>query len=244
MKKHFLTLLLLSLFAFSGQSQIWKDLKKKAEDTVQPNSSNANKLSSDEVVNGLKEALTVGAEKATASASQSGGFNQNELIRIPFPEEALEVKELAIKVGMKNQVEEFEDTMNKAAEKASADAVQILVGAVSSMSVRNGYDILNGTDTAAAHYLRETTTDQLIEKFKPIVESAINEVDLTSYWQPLASTYNKNPFKKKEINPDLTSYVTGKALDGLFTLIKEEEKSIRENPEARVTDLLKKVFGN
>jgi len=244
MKKSFLTLLLFSLFAYPAWSQIWKDLKKKAEDTVQSKSADSGDLSRDEVVNGLKEALTIGAEKATASASKSGGFNQNELIRIPFPEEALEVKELAVKVGMKSQVKEFEDTMNKAAEKASADAVQVLVGAVSSMTVRDGYEILNGADTAATHYLRKTTTAELTEKFTPIVENAINEVDLTRYWQPLASTYNKNPFKKEEINPDLTSYVTSKALDGLFTLIKEEEKSIRENPEARVTDLLKKVFGN
>jgi len=244
MKKAVLAIILVSLLAIPGKSQIWKDLKDKAEQTVQGTSGNTKGLSGEEVVSGLKEALTIGAEKATESASELGGFNRNELIRIPFPEEARDVKALALKVGMSKQVEEFEETMNRAAEKASAEAVDVLVNAVSSMTIKDGFEILNGTDTAATHYLRESTTAELTKKFTPIVDKAIDEVDLTRYWQPLASTYNKNPFKKEEINPDLTSYVTAKALDGLFTLIKQEEKSIRENPEARVTELLKKVFGN
>jgi hypothetical protein len=244
MKKSLLLITLVAFLTTTGKSQIWKDLKDKAEETVQGTSDNTKGLSSEDVVSGLKEALTIGAEKATKSASKSGGFNRNELIRIPFPEEARDVKELALKVGMSKQVEEFEATMNRAAEKAAAEAVDVLVNAVSSMTVKDGFEILNGNDTAATHYLRESTTAELTQKFTPIVDKAIQEVELTRYWQPLASTYNKNPFKKEEINPDLTAYVTGKALNGLFTLIKQEEKSIRENPEARVTDLLKKVFGN
>jgi len=244
MKKFVLLIVAIPLLVMPGKSQVWKDLKKKAEETVQNTSGNTKGLSNDQVVSGLKEALDIGAKKATESASKVGGFNKNALIRIPFPGEAREVREMALKVGMSKQVEEFEETMNRAAEKASAEAVDVLMNAVSSMTVKDGFEILNGTDTAATHYLRESTTAELTQKFTPIVDKAIDEVELTRYWQPLASTYNKNPFKKEGINPDLTAYVTGKALDGLFTLIKQEEKSIRENPEARVTDLLKKVFGN
>lgn len=243
MNKIALLILIAVSFSLPGKSQIWKDIKKKAEETVQAGSDNTKGLSNGEVVSGLKEALDIGARKASESASKVGGFNQNDLIRIPFPEEARDVKEFALKVGMSKQVQDFEETMNRAAEKASAEATTVLVNAVSSMSVKDGFEILNGTDTAATHYLRENTSAELAEKFTPIVERAMDEVDLTRHWEPLASTYNKNPFKKEEINPDLTAYVTGKALDGLFVLIKLEEKSIRDNPEARVTDLLKKVFG-
>ena len=240
MKKSIIILAFSSLISFNIHGQIWKDLKQKAEKTVNGGS----ELSSNEVVNGLKEALSIGSEKAVESASETGGFNDNLLIKIPFPEEALEVKEMALKLGMKNQVEKFELTLNKAAEKASAEAGEILLKAISGMSIQDGFEILNGADTAATHYLRKSTSSQLTDRFKPIVKGAIDEVELTKYWTPLASTYNKNPFKKNEINPDLNTYVTQKALDGLFTLIKQEEASIRENPEARVTELLKKVFGS
>lgn len=230
----------------SCTAQSWKKLQEKAKETVNDqlgSGEGASKLSNDEVVRGLKEALKIGSEKAVASASKVGGFNQSSLIRIPFPKEAEEVKDFALKVGMDSQVEEFETTMNKAAEKASDEAQEILVGAITGMSVQDGFKILNGGDTAATHYLRTSTSNELRTRFKPIVEKAINEVELTKYWNPMASAYNKNPFKKREIDPDLVGYVTDKALDGLFVLVKQEEQSIRENPQARVTDLLKKVFG-
>ncbi len=247
MKKNWILLtLLVSLVTISCSAQSWKELQEAAKKVLpeEGKSNGATGLSNGEVVNGLKEALKIGAEKAVSSAAKTNGFNGNSLIRIPFPEEAKEVKDFALKIGMESQVNQFETTLNQAAEKASAEATQVLVNAIVNMSVQDGFAILNGGDTAATHYLRKSTTAELTQKFTPIVERAINEVNLTKYWTPLTSAYNKNPFKPKEINTDLTSYVTKKALDGLFLLISQEEKSIRENPQARVTDLLKKVFGS
>ncbi|MAX80982.1 MAG: hypothetical protein CL843_12520 [Crocinitomicaceae bacterium] len=240
--KFLLSLSLVLFVSFSSFSQNLNSLKKALNEKI--SSGSTGDLTNNEVVSGLKEALEVGAEKAVSLASKEGGFSANELIRIPFPEEAESAKELALKVGMDAQVEQFEATMNEAAEKASAEAVEILKNAILGMSVQDGFDILNGGDTAATHFLRKSTYNQLFEKFSPIVESSLSAVDVTKYWNPIINTYNKNPFKKEAIDPDLQSYVTNKALDGLFTLIKEEEKEIRENPQARVTDLLKKVFGN
>ena len=248
MKKSTFLLMFTLVIAVSSScsAQSWKQLKEKAQETVkdQMGGEGTTGLSNDEVVQGLKEALRIGSEKAVSSASKVGGFSNNNLIRIPFPEEAEEVKSFALKMGMKSQVEEFEKTMNEAAEKASEEATQILVNAITGMSVQDGFEILNGGDTAATHFLRTTTSQELTNKFRPIVEKAIQQVELTKYWNPMASAYNKNPFKKEEIDPDLVGYVTNKALDGLFVLVKKEEKSIRENPQARVTDILKKVFGS
>jgi hypothetical protein len=244
MKKLLFVLLCLG-FSTVTSAQFLDNLKKSAKQAVggerKVSSSN---LTKDEVVKGLKEALSKGAEFAVNNASQLGGFNNNKLIRIPFPEEAQAAKNLALKAGLTNQVEKFETTMNRAAEKASAEAIDILKGAVVNMTVEDAFAILNGTDTAATHYLRTQTMSQLTERFKPIVSKSIDEVNLTKYWEPIISTYNKNPFKKEKVNPDLDAYVTQKALDGLFTMIKKEEKNIRINPKARATEILQKVFGS
>ncbi|WP_170265119.1 DUF4197 domain-containing protein [Salibacter halophilus] len=226
-------------------AQILNDLKKSAEKAVNGDEQvTKSDLTKEEVTKGLKEALGKGAEFAVRSASRKGGFNQNPLIRIPFPEEAKAAKDVALKAGLDDQVEKFETTMNRAAEKASAEAVDILKEAVVNMTVEDAFAILNGTDTAATHYLRTQTMSQLTERFKPIVSKSIDEVNLTKYWEPIISTYNKNPFKKEKVNPDLDAYVTQKALDGLFTMIKKEEKNIRINPKARATEILQKVFGS
>ena len=204
-------------------------------------------LTNDEVISGLKEALTVGAENSVSLTSKVDGFYKNPLITIPFPDEAIKVRNTAMDVGLESQVEKFEMTLNRAAEQATKEAVPIFINAITSMSIEDGFNILKGGKGAATDHLKRSTRAQLVQKFSPIVSSAIQTVELTKYWEPLITKYNSlnslNPFGNSEkIDPDLEAYVTGRAIDGLFTMVEKEEDKIRENPAARVSDLLKKVF--
>jgi hypothetical protein len=196
----------------------------------------------DEIISGLKEALSTGASKASGLASQVDGFNKNPRLFIPFPPEAQKMKQKLIDLGMQNKVTEFETSLNRAAEEAAKDATPIFVNAIKSMTVTDAMGVLKGGDTAATHYLREKTYASLVETFKPTVKNAIAKVEVTKYWTPLVTTYNKIPFVEKQ-NPDLDSYVTQLAAKGMFTLVKDEEAKIRKDPMQRATDILKKVFG-
>ncbi|MBK6541363.1 MAG: DUF4197 domain-containing protein [Flavobacteriales bacterium] len=202
-------------------------------------------LSNDEVISGLKQALEVGAQKSVDFAGKDGGFWNDARIKIPFPPEAEKVKTTLTGIGMTKQVEDFERTMNKAAETAVKEAVPVFVDAIKGMSVQDGFAILKGEENAATTFLRQRTGDVLSGKFRPIVEKATDQVALTSYWTPLANGYNSAAMFTggKAVDPDLNAYVTAKAIDGLFTLIAEQEMKIRKDPLARTTDLLKRVFG-
>ncbi len=200
------------------------------------------KLSNEDVVNGLKEALNVGTNKSTTAASQTDGFYKNAKIKIPFPAEALEVKNTIDKLGMSSETEKFVETMNRSAEDASKSAAPIFIDAIKNMSLQDGFAILNGGDSAATTYLRVKTTEQLTQALKPIIKAAIEKNEVAKYWSPVVNKYNKIPFTKK-YNPDLEAYITQKTLDGLFVLIAEQEGFIRKNPSAQVSDILKRVFG-
>jgi hypothetical protein len=213
----------------------------KIKNTVS-GSNSGNNLSNDEVIKGLREALTVGTNNATSLVSKTDGFYKNPSIKIPFPQDAIRVKEVCESIGMKPQVDKFVLTLNRAAEEASKEAAPIFINAIKSMSVSDGFSILKGADNAATKYLQDKTYSELKQKFKPIVKNALTKVEITKYWSPLITTYNKTPGVQK-MNPDLEEYVTIKALDGLFKMIAQEELKIRKDPAARITDLLKKVFG-
>lgn len=233
----------LILFGTSCSAQFPKSLKDAADKVAGTGSTTG--LSNADVVAGLKEALDKGANKAVGLASVTDGFWKNDRLRIPFPPEAEKMKTTLKSLGMSSQVEEFELTMNRAAEAAAKEAAPIFINAIKSMSVADGFAILKGSDYAATAYLKDKTTAELIEKFRPIVEKATQQVALTSYWTPLASAYNKaSTFTGGQaVNPDLDAYVTQKAIDGLFVLVADEEQQIRKDPLARTTDLLKRVFG-
>lgn len=207
-------------------------------------STTSSALTNEEVIAGLKQALEVGTNSAVSFTSKMDGFNKNNLIRIPFPEEAQKVKDWAISNGLKSQVDAFEENLNRAAEKAAAEAAPIFISAISSMSIQDGFNILKGDSTAATVFLRNATQAQLYEKFAPIIQNKIDEVKLTSYWEPITKAYNTASIftGNAQVNTDLKDYATKKALDGLFYYVAKEEKNIRQNPAARVTDLLKKVF--
>lgn len=243
MKQFSLIIILIAIFSFHSEVYAQKDLfskaKKAASDLKISNSSN---LTNDEVVSALKEALTIGAGNAVELSSKVDGFYKNPTTFIPWPEEARTMKDRLIAIGMKKQVDEFEMSLNRAAEEAAKSATPIFVDAVKNMSIQDGFNILKGADTAATHYLRANTSTALQKSFSPIVREAIEKVKVTAYWTPLVNAYNNLPLVKKQ-NPDLESYITQKAIDGLMKMIANEEIKIRTQASAQVTDLLKKVFG-
>jgi hypothetical protein len=206
-------------------------------------SSGPSPLTNSEVISGLKEALTVGTNNSTSLTSKLDGFYKNPELFIPFPPSAIKVKEKVESLGLKPQTDKFILTLNRAAEVASKEAAPIFMNAIMGMSISDGFSILRGGDNAATAYLKEKTSGQLKIKFNPIVKNAITQVEVTKYWNPLINTYNKLPFIEKQ-NPDLADYVTRKAMDGLFLMIEKEEKKIRKDPLARVTDILKRVFNS
>jgi uncharacterized protein DUF4197 len=235
-----IAIIILSVCVSATQAQSLKDKLKAAE--TQVTGTNKTGLSNDDIIAGLKEALNTGTNNSTASASKVDGYLKNPAIYIPFPPEAEKMKAELIKLGYKAKVDEFETSVNRAAEQAAASAASIFLGAVKNMTVTDGLSILQGSDTAATHYLRQNTSASLTTQYHPIVKDALAKVNATAYWASLVKIYNEIPFVKKQ-NPDLEGFVTGKALDGLFYLVGQEEAKIRKNPAAQVTDLLKKVFG-
>ena len=199
-------------------------------------------VSNEEVIKGLREALTIGTKNSTDLASKLDGFNKNTLIKIPFPKDAKKMEQDLRALGMGKKCDEFIVALNRAAERAAKDASPIFINAITSMSLTDGISILKGSDNAATTYLQDKTTADLKIKFLPVVKAALQEVQITKYWNPLFVRYNKIPTVKK-VNPDLDDYVTNLSIEGLFKLIAQEENKIRKDPKSRITDLLKKVFG-
>ena len=201
-------------------------------------------VKADEVAKGLIETLQIGAKKSAEKASAVDGFYKNADIFIPFPQDAIKVKNTLIKAGMKKQITEFELSLNRAAEEAAKKALPIMVDAIKGITFSDAISILNGSKNAATIYLEEKTTSKLQVTFKPIVKEAISKVKVTKYWENVANAYNKLNMLSggKKVNPDLEAYITDKAIEGLFKLIAKEEAQIRDNPAARTTDLLKKIF--
>ncbi len=201
-------------------------------------------LSNDEVIAGLKQALELGSERAVGRASVTDGYWKNARIRIPFPPEAEKVRSTLLDLGMTTVVEEFELTLNRAAEEAAKEAVPVFVEAVKGMTIADGFAILNGGEHAATVYLKEKTSAALMQRFTPVVARATDKVALASHWEPLASAYNTTTLFTggTAVEPDLDAYVVQKATEGLFLLLSDEEARIRQDPLARTTELLQRVF--
>lgn len=202
-------------------------------------------LTTEEVIAGLKEALTLGASNSASSASKTDGFYLNPMIFIPFPPEAVQVKDALEKTGFSNLIRDFERSLNRAAEEATNRAFPIFKNAITGMTITDAVGILRDADNAATMYLKSKTEDPLRSEFSPVVKTAIQRVEVTKYWSPIMSAYNKTTVLtgKSQVNPNLDQYITQKALDGLFYLIAQEEGKIRKDPAARVTEILRRVFG-
>jgi Protein of unknown function (DUF4197) len=199
-------------------------------------------LSEAKIADGLKQALEVGTAKAVDLVSKTNGYFNNPQIKIPLPQSVQKVEKILRTAGLGSQMDAFDLSMNRAAEQAAPEAKALFLGAVKDMSIDDAKKILNGPDNAATQYLRGKTGTQLAEKFKPIVHNAMAQVGVTKSYQDLEAKVKGVPFGPN-ISTDLDQHVTDKALDGLFTMLAEEEKKIRQDPAARVTDLLKEVFG-
>ncbi len=194
------------------------------------------------IVSGLKEALSIGTDNAVKNVSQMDGYFGNEIIKILMPEKIQKVADVLKKVGYQKEVDDFILSMNRAAEKAAPMATSYFVGAIKEMSFDDARKILNGGNTAATEFFKQKTSDKIAASFKPVVSSSMNEVGVTKKYKDMMGKYESLPFVDKE-SIDLDNYVTGKAVDGLFYMVGQEEKKIRTDPAARVTDLLKNVFG-
>lgn len=226
-----------------AQSGFGKLLKKvTSKDTSSKSSSLlGSNLSNDEIISGLKEALRVGADSSTKKLSKLDGFFGDAAIKILMPPEAQKVEKTLRSVGMGKLVDKAILSMNRAAEDAASGVGDIFWNSIKQMSVTDGLQILRGGDFAATDYLKKTTTAELTAKFQPVIQASLTKTDATKYWNDVFSNYNK--FSKDKVNPDLTAYVTEKALAGLFYNISLEEQKIRKDPAAQVTSILKSVFG-
>jgi len=198
-------------------------------------------LTEGEIVNGLKEALSVGTNNSVGFLGKANGFLSNPAFMIPFPQEAIRAKDKLEQLGMGKLVDDFIATMNHGAENAVAKAAPIFLNAITSMSIQDAANILKGGDNAATEYFKTKTTASLTALFKPEIKKALDAVNATKYWTDITTTYNKIPLVTK-VETDLTQYVTDKAVAALFTQIAVEEKKIRTEPAARISDILKKVF--
>ena len=223
--------------------EVLSQMPKLPKVTLPINAPATNSLTNDEVISGLKEALSVGIKNSVSLTSVVDGFLGNPTIRLPFPPDAIKVKEKALNLGLSGQVDKFETTLNRAAEEATKEAMPIFIDAIKNMSVQDGFAILKGGNGAATKFLKDQTISKLVIAFTPKVKEATSKVKLTEYWNPIITKYNAITMGE-DLNPDLDAYITQKAIEGLFIMVAKEEDKIRLDPAARVSDLLSKVFGS
>lgn len=202
---------------------------------------NGTQLTNDNMVEGLMEALKMGINTASGSASKTDGFFKNPDVFIPFPKEAESMKKILEKT-MKPQVDDFVMKLNRAAEKASEKAAPIFLDALKQMTFTDALAILQAQDDAATQYLKKKTMTPLTDAFAPIINDALSSVGATAAWKILADAYNAIPFVAK-VNPDLGKYTTEKALIGIFKLVSQEEMKIRKDPGGFGNSVVQNVFG-
>jgi hypothetical protein len=231
---------ILAFFAIVVIQQTDAQFLKDAKKLLNPKNKG---LTEKDAADGIKEALVNGTGESVKQVSVLNGYWGNPEIKIPFPPEAREMESKLKAIGMGKKVDEFNESMNRAAEKAANEAKPIFIAAIKGMTVKDAINIVRGADNAATMYLKNTTSPELINKFQPIIKTSLENVNATKYWGDLITIYNKIPMVRK-MNPDLPQYVTQKAIDGLFIMIAKEELKIRKDPVARTSELLKKVFGN
>lgn len=226
-------LLLAVIFQFSACSELQQVISQL------PTSGSV--ITNDQIGSGLKEALNNGIIKQVSKLAQEDGFFKNELTRILLPEELQKVDKTLRKIGLSKVADEGLKVLNRAAEDAVSEAIPIFVDAIKGMSFTDAKNILLGDKNAATNYLKASTTQALTAKFGPIIQNSFQKVGADKIWENLITKYNNIPLTNN-VNPDLTQYVTGEALKGVFTMVEVEEKEIREKVSSRTSDLLKRVF--
>jgi hypothetical protein len=234
--KHLLLSVILILgFAVMSKAQILDEAIKLVEPTNQG-------LSEKDAVNGIKEALVKGTGTSVNLVSKVNGYFGNPEIKISFPENAKVIESKLRAIGLGSQADDVILSINRAAEDAAKEAEPIFVSAIRNMSITDAIQLVSGKNDACTQYLARTTTPELKSKFNPVVKASLDRVNATRLWADAVKTYNQIPFVTRQ-NPNLTEYVTNKAISGLFIMIAKEELKIRQNPAERTSDILKKVFG-
>jgi len=228
MKKIVVIIVLFQLMACSELQQVINQL---------PNTG----ITNEQIGGGLREALNNGITNQVSTLAIKDGFFKNELVRILLPEELQKVDNTLRKIGLSKIADEGLKVLNRAAEDAVGEAIPIFVDAIKGMTFTDAKNILMGDKNAATNYLRGRTTEALYAKFNPIIKNSFQKVGADKIWSDLITRYNSIPLTQ-DVNPDLTDYVTGEALKGVYTMVEVEEKNIREKISSRSSDLLKRVF--
>jgi uncharacterized protein YidB (DUF937 family) len=237
-----LSFLLIASPASSGWFDTIEDAMDKVSPALEGKGAGAGEaLGLEKTISGLKEALAVGTGNAVSGLSKNDGYLGNEMTKILMPEKIQNVADMLRKVGFGQQVDTFVLTMNRAAESAAPKAKGFFMDAIKEMTFDDAKKILDGSDTAATEYLDSKTRKKISDVFKPIVTSKLDEVGGTKAYKEMMGSFTSLPFASAQ-SLDLDQYVTDQALAGLFRMVGEEEKKIRTNPGARVTDLLQQVF--
>lgn len=234
MKKSFLLLLMIPFFGIAQFNNILKKATDKAAILTKSDSSL-------DIAAGLREALNKGVTEQVSKLTKTDGFYKNEAVKILMPEELVKVDRTLRKMGMSSLADEGIQALNRAAEDAVKEATPIFVDAIKKITITDAKSILMGKEDAATTFLQSATTTPLYAKFSPVVQTSIGKVGADVIWASLISKYNTLPLVQK-VNPDITDYVTNKALEGVFKMITVEEKNIRTNLNSRTSDVLKKVF--
>ena len=236
MKTRLIVILLafVPLFSYSQKISLPSIGKKKS----------TGNLTEQEAGTGIKEALTQGVTNAVLNLNKTDGFFGSDIYKMLLPPDAQKMETTLRKMGLGSQVDKAILSINRGAEDAVAFAKPIFVDAIKEMTLTDALNIVSGGKDAATQYFKQKTSSKLTAAFRPSVESSLEKVDATKHYSDIVTTYNKLPTTFKKMDPDLTSYVVGKAVDALFDQVAKEEANIRANPLARGSDILKKVFGN
>ncbi|HQX73120.1 MAG TPA: DUF4197 domain-containing protein [Chitinophagaceae bacterium] len=213
----------------------------KLKDVLNKKSSSG--ITENEAGQGIKEALTNGVTTAVLNLNKTDGFFGSEFYKMLLPPDAKKVESTLRNIGMGGQVDKAILAINRGAEDAVGFAKPIFVDAIKEMTLKDALNIIKGPKDGATNYFKDRTKEKLITAFTPSVKSSLDKTDATKYYSDIITSYNNLPTTFKKINPDLTSYVVGRAVDALFDQVAKEEANIRANPLARTSDMLKKVFG-
>lgn len=248
MKISKVTLFILVMSTSIGAQADWNDLLKQLPDSAKDAISTTDVadvtgVSTEEMTAGLKEALSAGTEIAVSSLGQEGGYLDNPAVKIPMPEELSWIESGLRQVGQEAMADEFVTTMNRAAEKAVPVALEQFQGAIENMTLKDAEGILQGPEDAATQYFRKHSEDALREQFLPIVQQTTSSAGVTSSYQAIMKQLGSYSSFLQPKSLDVDEYVTDEALNGLFEMVAQEEKRIRQDPVARSSELLKKVFG-
>lgn len=244
MNKLILSTLLLTSILFSSCDILNSVAQTTAEVLTESGSSSGSYTpSSLDMGNALKDALQLGITKGSDRLSATNGYFGNSLLKIVMPPEAKKVENTLRDLGMNKLVDDAILSFNRGAEKAAKEAAPIFINSIKQMTFNDAKNILlSGNKKSATEFLRRTTYSSLNNTFTPVIDRSLKSVNATKYWGDVINTYNQIPLVEK-VNPDLTAYVTEKALDGLFKMVEKEEAKIRDDINSRTTDLLQKVFG-